>query len=38
MDGLVHRPVYRISSGKMVSTIFHCSSVKSIHNYLYING
>jgi|SRR5579884_1878373 len=25
------------SSGKMVSTISHCSSVKSIHNYLYIN-
>src|SRR5580698_7835893 len=26
------------SSGKMVSTIFHCSSVRSIHNYLYTNG
>src|SRR5271154_3053632 len=26
------------SSGKMVATIFHCSSVKPIHNYLYING
>jgi hypothetical protein len=22
----------------MVSTIFHCSSVRSIHNYLYINN
>jgi hypothetical protein len=25
------------SSGRMGSTIFHCSSVRSIHNYLYIN-
>src|SRR5882724_3582983 len=25
------------SAGRMVSTIFHCSSVMSIHNYLYIN-
>src|ERR1700733_15361025 len=25
------------SSGKIVETILHCSSVKSIHNYLYIN-
>src|SRR5271170_3662696 len=25
------------SSGRMFSIIFHCSSVKSIHNYLYIN-
>src|SRR6266700_7603949 len=24
--------------GRMVSTIFHCSFVRSIHNYLYING
>src|SRR6267154_6901218 len=26
------------SSGKMVCTKFHCSSVRSIHNYLYTNG
>ena len=26
------------SSGRMVSTTFHCSSVKSIHNYLYTNN
>ncbi len=33
------RPSSRIgSSGKMVATNFHCSSVRSIHNYLYTNG
>src|SRR5215203_109756 len=26
------------SSGRMVSTTLHCSSVRSIHNYLYINS
>src|SRR5579872_612257 len=26
------------SAGRMSLTMFHCSSVKSIHNYLYING
>jgi hypothetical protein len=26
------------SSGRMVSTALHCSSVRSIHNYLYINS
>ena len=26
------------SSGRISLTMFHCSSVKSIHNYLYING
>src|ERR1700677_4254823 len=32
------RPSFRTgSSGRMGSTIFHCLSVKSIHNYLYIN-